>query len=555
MTHKIFLSFKYYIQLLRIFNPEALLKYFYRIYWRRLLQISKSLRNINNSNDPYALFRLARKISLIKLGQASTLSNSLIPELTNDKMELHVRQKLFLTISNGAFFKNLVLAIDNPKKRIIIGIPRAWRDVLVEDGYKVQQFLSSILWGFYQIGFFILSIRKSINLIRLSWKRQYFPFKSKYWVLDEIPDNALYVARNKNKGERFFLSKFLSKKMKNLGLGGITLGCVPGNNMRFLTESVIISPEPFIPLDSAWERIAFIFNCLSIMFRGLISWILGDVNAPIATLESIPSAYIRKMRHKNLPSWYISASSVLGYRPTWTLLAEKYGVRIAVAYYSINDKFVQLKNHSLRPEYPSIELMDWPYYLVWDGFQARWIYSLVNNSPKVLELGPIPLLDSCDSIPYIPQGAIAVFDINVARRAHLAKMGVSSIYYSDDIVIKFLLDLYKVIDSFDRVMVLKTKRSKCKVDNAKHRNIIKAFRGKKNVIVINPEINAKRVIDATFATVSIPFVSTGVIAKYMKKPSAFYDPTETIISDDDYTHGVDMLTGVSDLKHWMSKLK
>ena len=50
---------------------------------------------------------------------------------------------------------------------------------------------------------------------------------------------------------------------------------------------------------------------------------------------------------------------------------------------------------------------------------------------------------------------------------------------------------------------------------------IKSFRTKKNIIIVEPLINAERIINNTSATVSIPFTSTGVAANYKGKPSAY----------------------------------
>ena len=150
---------------------------------------------------------------------------------------------------------------------------------------------------------------------------------------------------------------------------------------------------------------------------------------------------------------------------------------------------------------------------------------------------------------------LAVFDINVIRRGHLAKKGHPSIYYSDEIMDQFLSDIAEVIGDLGMVMVLKIKRDIGNHDSVRHRKIIKSFRTKKHIIVLDPLINAERVIDKTSATLSIPFTSTGVIANYKGKPSAFYDPSDTLVNDENCTHGVDMLQNISDLKLWLSRVK
>ena len=529
--------------------------YFYINSWRKLLRVAKSLRQISDSNsdDQFSSYRLARKLSFISLGKVSKLSKGLIPELTDHEIDLHVRQKLIITIHHS-LLQSLALAIVNPEQKIAISIPGVWRKKLVDEGYKVSNFLSSILWIRLQIYFLLVSIHKTIKLVYFSWNYQHIFPKGKYWVLDGIPLSALHIKPEKNGEGGFFLSKFLLNQMKDMDLDGITLGHIPGSNVHYPTSSIIVSSEPFPPLSSRWKTISYGLECLWIMVRGFISWILGDSHAPIVTLEAISSTYVRKIRHDNLPSWYVTTISFVGYRPAWTLLAEQYGVKVAMAFYTTNNQH-QIKGQPLDTPYPGLELMDWPYYLVWDIFQVRWVRSVVRGNPKILELGPIPLSDSNNPLPSIPQGAIAVFDINVLRRGFLAKKGHPNIYYSDELMEQFLSDIVKVIGDLGMVMVLKTKRKIGNLDSVRHRKIMKTLSTKENVIVVNPLINAERVIDKTSATLSIPFTSTGIIANYKGKPSAFYDPSSVLENEENYTHGVDLLQNISDLKLWLSKVK
>ncbi len=528
--------------------------YFYRNSWRKLLRVSRALRHISNSNDKHDSFRLARKLSFISLGKVSKLSKGLIPELTYHEVDLHVRQKLITTVLNTSLLQSLAIAIVNPEQKIAIGIPGVWRKKLVDEGYKVSNFLSSILWTRLQIHFFLVSIHKTIKLVYFSWNYQHIFTKDKYWVLDGIPISALHIKSEKSGEGEFFLSKFLLNKMKDMDLGGITLGHIPGINVYYPTSSIIVSSEPFLPLSSHWKTITYGLKCLWIMVRGFISWILGDSHAPIVTFEAISSAYIRQMRHDNLPSWYVTTISFASYRPVWTLLAEQYGVKVAMAFYTTNNN-LRIKGQPLDTPFPGLELMDWPYYLVWDIFQVRWVRSVVRGNPKILELGPIPLSDSNDPLPNIPEGAIAVFDVNVVRRGYLAKNGYPSFYYSDEIVEQFFSDIDKVVGDLGMVMVLKMKRDIGNLDSVRHRKIMKVFSNKKNVVVVDPLIGAERVIDKTSATLSIPFTSTGIIADYKGKPSAFYDPSGTLMNDENCTHGVDLLQNISDLRLWLSKVK
>ena len=526
-------------------------KYFHYRLLRKLLRVSRSLNHISLSGDSQLLIRLARTLSLTSMGKVSRLSKTLIPESIHDEINIHVRQRLTVTTLQGPLFQKLALVVDNPNQKIALAIPSAWRYKLREKGYRVAGFSSSVLWVFLQMKFFVRAVYNMLHLMWMSWNYRNIRPTGRYWVLDGIPHSALPIGSEK---DSFRLASFLLNRMKDRDMGGITWGCIPGGSMDSSISSVTISSEPFPAFASHWETISYGIECLWILIRGFLSWIFGDSHAPIITLEAIPTAYLRRMSRDELPSWYVATNSFLGYRPVWTRLAEQYGVRTALAFYSTNNKPMQLKGQPSPSEYPSIELMNWPCYLVWDEFQAKWVRSVARGNPEILTLGPIPLSDNNSFLPVIPEDAIAVFDINLPNRTSRARKGIVSNYYSDELIEEFLLDLADAIGSIGRTMVLKTKRSIGRFESKKHLQLIKVLGKKNHVIVIDASINAERIIEKTSATISIPFTSTSVISKLRGKPAAFYDPTGTIVCYKDVAHGVKMLQNISDLRSWLSTI-
>jgi polysaccharide biosynthesis PFTS motif protein len=72
-----------------------------------------------------------------------------------------------------------------------------------------------------------------------------------------------------------------------------------------------------------------------------------------------------------------------------------------------------------------------------------------------------------------------------------------------------------------------------------------------NVISVDPDISANRVIEASTLVISMPFTSTALIARELGKPSCYYDPTGLIQQDDRAAHGIEIIRGPEELTRWL----
>lgn len=73
--------------------------------------------------------------------------------------------------------------------------------------------------------------------------------------------------------------------------------------------------------------------------------------------------------------------------------------------------------------------------------------------------------------------------------------------------------------------------------------------------MIDPDINAERLIEKVSAVVSIPFTSTGIIELFANKFTIYFDSTGILCSGKDVYHGVDVVDNVSDLTAWLAKIE
>ena len=98
----------------------------------------------------------------------------------------------------------------------------------------------------------------------------------------------------------------------------------------------------------------------------------------------------------------------------------------------------------------------------------------------------------------------------------------------------------------------KQKRKIGKAAHPRYRRFIKTYNNEQNVIAIDPDTSACRVIAACTAVISMPFTSTALIAKEVGKPSIYYDPSKQIKKDDRAAHGIKIVCGPEELSNWIS---
>ena len=76
-----------------------------------------------------------------------------------------------------------------------------------------------------------------------------------------------------------------------------------------------------------------------------------------------------------------------------------------------------------------------------------------------------------------------------------------------------------------------------------------------DVVIIEGDIAAYKLIEKCSAVISMPSTSTAHIARELGKPTCFYDPTGIIQRDDRAAHGIPIIIGRDELHGWLASLE
>lgn len=311
-------------------------------------------------------------------------------------------------------------------------------------------------------------------------------------------------------------------------------------------------PEPYELVQGAFSWLRYLgwagVACLAAGFELLRGrWIPA-----LLLREAAMAKAVALTPRSRLAKEYFLHCSGSAYRPLWTYAAEKAGARIVAYYYSISEQ-PRLPDGSV-PRDTELGLSSWPEYLVWDDYQAQWVRNGITKPAKISIAGPIEFSDSEEALPFIPRGAVAVFDVSLYRSS--VHMGFSTMadflaahpggYYS------FLSDCYRVTNEMGIPMAFKTKRDIGRRGQTRYRRLVEQVLKDTRVIAVSPGISATRVVRQCQAVISAPFTSTALLAPDV--PSAFYDPTGWMQKNDRAAHGITVITGPDELRAWLAKV-
>jgi polysaccharide biosynthesis PFTS motif protein len=251
---------------------------------------------------------------------------------------------------------------------------------------------------------------------------------------------------------------------------------------------------------------------------------------------------------------YMFHNSKWVYRPLWTYEAEKRASNIIFYFYSTNSEPFKT-NCGYQKQFNHWDLMSWPEYLVWDGYQKDWlIRSLGRSDINIRIVGPIWFSSNNKKSTALPLNTIAVFDIPVRRDCLNRSYAHFQNYWTPSIINQFLVDICHVFLDTKINIAYKQKRAIGDDIHKSYKKIINKIEINKEIIKIDPGSSAIDVISKSKYVISLPFTSTAIIGKNMGIESVYYDPTNTLQKDDRAAHGVPILSGIYELEQWATML-
>lgn len=530
---------------------------FYKIkYKKRLRKMMRGYNDLKNNNKLHLIGLILSDFTTTNFGIKNKYFSKFIYGNAIESGEKILRQFLLSVLTDYKFNEELLVKIGQNKK-VIYPLPVLWQKILINHGIKVNKFYSSILWQKFII---TNLINGYINVVKVVFKfllRKNLNTKNISSSLFFCDLNESIIPKNNFEIKGYnIINWFFQNNKKSINRFDSIEHNVYQIPKLEIDGMVVTYNSEMIPKCTSFSKL-IIFSIWSTktIFETIKNYFFGFWWNCILLNESILSKLVSIASKDEIANTYVFSNSSWIYRPLWTYEAEIKGSEIILYFYSTNcETFKTIEKDSQI--YRGYASMSWPIYLVWDKFQFDFINSVTSYKSIIKIVGPIWFKDSTDNF-ILPKHkkSIAVFDVQPVRSSYYQKLTLFPEYYIPENCIQFLRDISFVLNKNQFHMVLKRKRNIGNLIHPQYEFYTKNLINNENITSINPDISAIRLIEKSFAVISMPFTSTAIIAKNLGKPSVFYDPFGIILKSDTGSHGIKIITGIIELNEWIMNIQ
>lgn len=506
----------------------------------------RAAKALNSCGDPLGHFRVFNKMTISSLKIHISPAKNIKPQEFN----VCVRQKIVQQLMTNSFLGELSRGLVNCE--ITAPVPWEWRRALEDDNIKINNWASSAAWALSAMRGFLVGVKVYFRLFFYSWKKLEIPKHNENdLVLPGLSSGNMPLSEYDFEGRKDFINWIVSREIQDPSKN--IIAHLHGSSSAKIGPNVYRVPEIFRPIEGFADKMAYLVEGGLIACKALIRLLLFRWEYAFMYSDIVELIYLK--RTKCMADKYVFCNSDFQFRPLWTYLAEKNGAQITYAFYSRNSQFIYPENQKIIPKTPGYMTMSWSNYMVWDMYQERFIRESSPWPTSIEVVGPVDFTDDGERIPECPDNRVtcAIFDVSAFQPLIAADKGILDTYYTIDIVNKFLKDIVDSLSEAGVLMYYKRKRPFIRIAATAYKNHVERIVKHRDVVMVGPEISARRLIENCDLVISIPYTSTANIGTANSKPSVYYDPTERLFGTDELAHGHRVLSGKRELNEWISK--
>ena len=522
---------------------------------RRLRSMMRGYRLLMRSDNLGLIRRIRAALVDARLDYPGHGGSRFMLGVGSAHAELVARQYVLAWIGGLRLERALMFSLGSEGRAVVFPLPKAWRDILTEHGFVVARRRCALAWAGFIALFWVygvLVIMKHLALMVHTKFRRGTPSRGRYAYFGKLTTaNLPQPGRDGRSHDVFTWYAHWSGRAQGLqslghGVRGAERAVAEGLPVRFVGDAIP-------PLTSLAGQLRFTGWAIGAVIRSSFDAMRGRWRHALMLRESAVAATVRLLETESLARDYLIKNSAPMYRPLWTYDAEERGSRILFYFYSTSEQ------PKLPTGYESDRWdwgpMNWPSYLVWDDYHGNLVRRVIDNDARVEIVGPIWFETGNVELAEIPSHSVAVFDVQPHRRSTRFAFSTTGdlSFESPRQENQFLVDIDVVLREHGIAMVLKQKRPIGNLVNRKYAALVRQLE-KDGVIVVDPSTSPIRVIESCNAVISYWFTSTAILGREQGKPSIYYDPLGVIQKDDRAAHGIEVVSGIEELRAWVARV-
>lgn len=466
--------------------------------------------------------------------------------------ETVVRQYLLVRCGGLNLNQALLSALGKKDGSVVFYLPKEWRNILTQHGFRVAHVRSGILWQLFVgavLSYGVLQIGKIIA-VGLFARKDAKQAQKRYAAFADLGPGNLPQQIDGSQSHDV-VSWYLQWPGRAADIEAVRHTVRNAPPVRVGEVDVLPARHVLPGLEGARAVVGYAIWGLRASIVAVADCLRGRWWHALLLNQAALAAQVHTLPAASLARQYLFHNSGWMYRPLWTYEAEQRGSEILFYFYSTNcESFKRAEGYP--PLLYGWKAMTWPRYLVWDEYQADFVRRAVGQNAAISTVGPIWFQSSAAEMPGFDKPGVAVFDVTPHRASRYCTLGVDSEFYVPAVTNPFLEDVIRVIQRQGALMLWKRKRNIGRLAHPHYRHLADRLAENSHVVLVDPDIAADRVIESCVAVVSMPYTSTALIARNMGKPSAYYDPTGQLQRDDRAAHGIPVISGVDELEAWLS---
>lgn len=463
------------------------------------------------------------------------------------------RQLLLTRVAGGELNASLLLSLGSGSP-LAAHLPPEWREFISRRGFVLPGISAALRWRAF-LAVMLLAGMFRIGKLITGGVAAFFAAPARplrrYVYFDTLSKGNLPGPCRDGRSHDI-ISWYRQWEGRTRDIDTIAHGVVGAADCEVQGTSVTYLPAPLPPLWDPARLTKFAFWSGRATLRAAVDLFRGRWWHALLLPQAALAAQARLLDPSLLAKEYLFHNSGYTYRPLWTYEAERCGSKITFYFYSTNCEPFKIGEGYRDPF--AWNVMTWPHYLVWDECQADFVRRAVGERGTIEVVGPIWFAATAEEMPEIGREGVAVFDVTPFRTSKFATLCIDPEYYVPGTCIGFLRDVRDCLDEAGYRMLWKRKRKIGSMAHPLYRFYADEIAKRDNVTIVDSDVSAYRVIEASAAVISMSFTSTAHIARELGKPTCYYDPHGMIQRDDRAAHGIPIVTGREELGAWLKEV-
>ena len=310
--------------------------------------------------------------------------------------------------------------------------------------------------------------------------------------------------------------------------------------------------ENFLPPLSFLDTFLVLLRGFAVWAASFLSMLTGNWQSYFMLHEVVARQVFLRANPKSIQDFYLYPFQGTQSRPLWADVAEAKGASVIQLNYA-SYMLPEIKETAYDPFHYGASL--WSAVIPFNKRVAHFIEKKLPQDTRIFRTQTLSYSDMPKmSLPKFDKQVISLFDISVLDQSKFIGINPINDYLHSqsedplDFHRKFFDDILYIAKRYDFIVAFKQKRLDNRLD-CEYRRLVENFCHNDEVVHINPEISAYRLVDNSRFAVVQPFSSVGLYES-SQADVCFYDPLIALKHNHKGALGTDLCIGFDALIQW-----